>query len=608
MIDYAALDKISERLIAYRGEGNGNVLFDARDKNNYHVNTIVRETYPMLKKADPTGLAMGMLLNEMIETTIGLSKVTLENVLRKEGFLAELREVLSIKADLDEMVLAPTLQFQDQVQRLIANVSPDFGRPSTRELACCLRDAIHSMENGLTLRWVRFDDDGSNAPVGLHDKVIECKSIAAFIDLLKTSLPYGAFLAKIGSVQTAIGIKKPGRIAYLSRLNIDTYTGQVVQNAITDEHMRDLFDLNSPAPRFPKWRNRGFKNDAYYDAGDAGFESTADIERDVLIWLAMVIELAGRKMAEVQPGLIRLAETVVTATADAEQVAKLPALLRPNWTLHKPSLDEMMTNLGFDHPWMAEFFKEAMVGLTADTFLPIGEVKVGFCPKEKNYVRWPADRDKEYDYNQAAAITKSRYGFISVSNGLAGTEQEVYEAIRTIFARNLASYLLPWGSEKFKKLWEEHLPWFEKRLRNNLARAIEHPSTRVFSTYESANRGQYIKAIYVQSPKRASFTPLCIFDGRSQVNAVARIQPMNAEELRQVLGLKSVNYLPDFLKLWERDLGWSTGLESQYDAPYMINKRWPFAVKPNHAKGNPMLSMLICFNTLNHRTDKKLED
>lgn len=608
MIDYAALDKISDRLIAYRGEGNGNVLFDARDSNNYHINTIVRETYPMLKKADPTGLAMGMLLNEMIETTIDLSKVLLKDVLRKQGFLAELHEILSMKADLDEMVLAPTLQFQDQVQRLIAEVSPDFGRPSTRELACCLRDAIYAMETGLTLRWVRFDDEGSNAPVGLHDQIIECPTIAAFVDLLKTSLPYGAFLAKIGSGQTAIGIKKPGRIAFLSRMYIDTHTGQVAQNGISGEHMRDVFDLNSPAPRFPKWRNKTFKEGVYCDAGDAGFQSTADIERDVLIWLAMVIELAGRKMAEVQPGLIRLSETVGMATADSEQVAKLPALLRPNWTLHKPSLESMMTHLGFDHPWMAEFFREAMVGLTADTFLPIGEDLVGFCPKDRSYVRWPdSPHDREYDYNQAEAIKRSRFKFISVSNGIAGTEQEVYEAIRTIFARNLASYLLPWGSEKFKELWERDQPWFEKRLKGNMAKAIEHPSTRVFSSYDAA-QGGYIKAIYTQNPKRSGFSPLCAFDGMSRVNAVARVEPRNAEDLRQVLGLKSVNYLPDYLKLWERSLGWTTDASVDSEAPHLIRHRWPFGVKAGSRKGNTMLSMLICFNTLSHRTDKKLED
>jgi hypothetical protein len=606
MIDYATLDTISERLEAYRGDGKSLVLFDDRDHYNYMGREVIRGTFPMLKRADPTGLAMGMLLNEMLEATIDGSQVKLSKLLRQKGFLAELGAILRIKADLDAMVLAPTVQFQDRIERLIGKVSADFGRPTTREIACCLRDAIYSMDRGLTIRWVRFDEVGSNEPVGLHEKIVECATVADFVESLKGSLPFGAYLAKIGHSNTAIGIKKPGRIAYLSSISIDSYSGQMMQRSDNEGHMRDKLDLQSPYERFPKWRNLSFKEDRYIDVGDTGVVSIADLDRDVLIWLAMVIELAGQKMAEVEPGLIRLSETVKLASADAEQVAKLPVLYRPNWTLHKPSLDSMLALLGFNEPWMAGFFAEALVGMTADTFLPMGETQLGFCPQTRTYVRWPGELDKEYNFIERKEILKGRYCFTAVSHGIAGTEEEIDDAIKTIFARNLAQYLLTWGNEKFEILWKRDKPWFMKRIQKNLAKAIDLESTQIFSTYDKAQTGQTISSLYTQSPKRQSFSPLCVFDGRSEVNAVARVAPQNAEELRQLMGLKSVNNLPDYLKLWSRDHDWMTS-ENQYGAPFMIKGRWMFA---DRKKGTPstVLSALICFNTMNHNITKSLAD
>jgi hypothetical protein len=606
MIDYATLDTISERLEAYRGDGKSLVLFDDRDHYNYMGREVIRGTFPMLKRADPTGLAMGMLLNEMLEATIDGSQVKLSKLLRQKGFLAELGAILRIKADLDAMVLAPTVQFQDRIERLIGKVSADFGRPTTREIACCLRDAIYSMDRGLTIRWVRFDEVGSNEPVGLHEKIVECATVADFVESLKGSLPFGAYLAKIGHSNTAIGIKKPGRIAYLSSISIDSYSGQMMQRSDNEGHMRDKLDLQSPYERFPKWRNLSFKEDRYIDVGDTGVVSIADLDRDVLIWLAMVIELAGQEMAKVEPGLIRLSETVKLASADADQVAKLPVLFRPNWTLHKPSLDSMLSLLGFDEPWMAGFFAEALVGMTADTFLPVGETKLGFCAQTRTYIRYPDQYDKEYDYHEQQKIMKERYCFIAVSQGIAGTEDEIMEAITTIFARNLSEYLFKWGNEKFELLWARDKDWFFKRIQKNMEKAIDHESTQVFSTYDKAQTGQAIKSLYAQNPKRQGFSPLCVFDGKSPINAVARISPRNAEELSQLLGMKSVNYLPNYLKLWKRDLGWMTSHEVNGDAPFNINKRWEFRTKGKSP--SVMFSALILFNTMNHKITKSLAD
>lgn len=605
MIDYATLDNISERLDAYRGDGKSTVVFDDRDHYNYSTREVVRETFPMLKRADPTGLAMGMLLNEMIEATIDGSQVKLSKLLRQEGFLDNLCEILRIKADLDVLVLAPTVQFQDRIERLIGKVSEEFGRPTTREIACCLRDAIYSMEQGLTLRWVRFDEVGSNEPVGLHDKIVECATVADFVESLKGSLPFGAYLAKIGARGTAIGIKKPGRIAYLSSFSIDSYSGKMAQRSDNEGHMRDKLDLQKPYERFPKWRNLTFNEGRYFDIGDTGVVSITDLDRDVLIWLAMVIELAGQKMAEVEPGRIRLSETVKLASADSEQVAKLPVLFRPNWTLHKPSLASMLTLLGFDEPWMAGFFAEALVGMTADTFLPVGETDLGFCPETRTYVRWPDQFDKGYDYFEKEKIKKERYCFIAVSQGIAGTEEEIDDAIRTIFARNLAEYLMRWGNEKFKILWERDKPWFMKRIEKNMANAIDFESTKIFSSYEKAKTEDLISGVYKPNPKRQGFFPLCAFDGKSVVNAVARVSPQNAEELRQLMGLKSVNYLPDYLKLWSRNLGWMT-VKDQFGGPFNINGRWMFRNRTQHNTSS-VLSALIFFNTKNHTLTKSLE-
>jgi hypothetical protein len=264
----------------------------------------------------------------------------------------------------------------------------------------------------------------------------------------------------------------------------------------------------------------------------------------------------------------------------------------------------MLTLLGFDEPWMAGFFAEALVGMTADTFLPMGETKLGFCPETRTYVRWPGEHDNEFNFNERAKIRKGRYCFIAVSQGVAGTEEEVDDAIKTIFARNLAEYLMIWGNEKFELLWARDKDWFIKRIQKNMAKAIDHESTQVFSTYDKAQTAQTIKSLYSQNPKRQGFSPLCVFDGKNGVNAVARVSPRNAEELSQLLGMKSVNYLPDYLKLWKRDLGWTTSHEVNGDAPFVINKRWVFRTKGTSPSA--MFSALILFNTMNHNITKSL--
>jgi hypothetical protein len=87
MITTEKLDAIAKRQDDYRGNGTRGkdfILFDGRDHGNYLAYGFA-DTAAMLRRADPTGLSEGILLDAMIEATIAHSTVTLSKVLRDEG-------------------------------------------------------------------------------------------------------------------------------------------------------------------------------------------------------------------------------------------------------------------------------------------------------------------------------------------------------------------------------------------------------------------------------------------------------------------------------------------------------------------------------------------
>jgi len=84
MLSYSTLTSLSDALKAYRASGA--IIFDTRDYGNYSEHRW-DDTVAMLTKADPTGLAMGLLLDEMFEATINGASVKLSRLLREDGSL-----------------------------------------------------------------------------------------------------------------------------------------------------------------------------------------------------------------------------------------------------------------------------------------------------------------------------------------------------------------------------------------------------------------------------------------------------------------------------------------------------------------------------------------
>lgn len=601
MIDYEKLDRISEELKAFRA--NTDLLHDPRDSANYHDNSATSQ-FEMLKRADKTGFAVGMLLNEMIETTINNSNTRLSDVLRQEGFIRRMAQILSLKQQVVELVGEATHNFQDRLESMIGKISPDFGRPNSREVACCLRDAVYGLDRGLTIRWLRFDEVGSNEPVSLHEKVIVCQTLADFTDQLKGELPYGCYLANISKSFTAIGIKKPGRIAYLSSMNISSHTGTMSQDG--NPSLLKNLDLSTPGYRYPDWHTYTRIGDTRMADGDAGIINLADLKRDTLIWLAMVIELASQEMAKIEPGSIRLTESVRLAITHGDQVAKLPVLYRPNWLLNKPTLPQMMETFGFHEGWLATFLSEAIEGLNADTFLPVGDEGGFFMLNTKTFK--PAASTKRLMPLEELDLQRNGVIFTSISPGIAGTEEEINKAIEAIFGRNLAKYLFKWGNQKFKSLWEMDKPWFLKLIAKNAKNAIDLESTKIYASSSQIHEsGTGISSIYTQNPKRQGFSPLCFFDKKSSVNAVAVVSPQDAADLCKALGFKSTAKLPEYLKEWSRFQGWSTGCQT-YDNQYFgVTDRWIWGNQGERKFGHDVFTVKIHFNTLNHELKVEYE-
>lgn len=594
MIDYAALDRISEKLKAFRADHD--LIHDARDRGNYHDDSAIKQ-FEMLKRSDKTGLAVGMLLNEMIEATIAGSTIRLSDLLRQEGFLEKMGRIRSLHQMVQALVGDATRNFQDRLEERIGKVSPDFGRPTTREIACCLRDAVHGLDRGLTIRWLRFDEVGSNAPVGIHDQVIICPTLADFTDQLKGQLPFGCYLAKIGDSNTAIGIKKPGRIVYLSSMSVSVHTGHMQQNG--NPSMVEPLDLTTPGYRYPDWQTYKRVGDTYHVDGDSGILSLSDLKRDTLIWLAMVVELASQEMAKVEPGTIRLTESVRLAITNGEQIAKLPVLYRPNWTLSKPTLPQMMQALGFHEGWLSTFLAEAIEGLDADAFLPVGDEGGYFMLDTKTFK--PLSEISGLGYSQEQDTYKRGARFTAVSPGIAGTEEEIDEAIKTIFGRNLACYLFKSGNERFKSLWLQDKDWFIKLVTKNAENAIDMASTKIYSSDAPLREsGVGISSIYAQHPKRQGFSPLCFFDRKSPVDAIAVVSPQNAVDLCMAMGLKSTAKLPTYLHEWSRLLGWSTGRKHSDQQPLGVTERWMWGNTEEGSRGHDVFTVKIHFNTKNH--------
>lgn len=570
-IPFKKIHRIAKALENYRGDGRDAVLFDSRDQGNYG-NYHWEQYAAMLEKFDPTGLALGMLLAEMIEATIRGSKVELSRVLRDPQFMENLKVIQTLESELQEDIEEPRARLLDRLTESLNRVSPDFGVPGTREVAICLRDAIYSMDSGLTLRWLQCNDTKMAPHVAVCPDIRQFKDLPAFVDALRCELSFGAHLARIGADHTAIGIKQPGKLAYLSSFSI--VMGSLRENRAHNHLMAESLDLDTALERYPQWTSIG----KVAGCSPVGYDShkldhISLLPRDRLLWLAMVIEMAAQQMATTKRPDVALVETMARALPQPPAGANFPAVIEPDWKISELSLEATFSALGLA-AWETAFLRPALDGLSEDAFFRMSErPNYGIGLAAKDIVPWSDSNSFTSD-----KLSDTHVRLIAASPDLAGTREEVETARQELFGHNLLTWLMAWGNHRFEKQCNEYQDWFKAALVANLPAAFlaacltwQGPEFRVWDNPH----------LYKQNPKRKGYDPRCFFDNKRAVTKVAYFDPQSGKDLIQMLGLKDEADLPEFLQGWHRDQSWTTADAHSFDyavaAPYDVRDRWCFS-------------------------------
>ena len=601
MISYDKLEQIAKSLSAYRSDGRENILFDTRDHGNYSEYKW-ENTVAMLRKADPTGLAMGMLLNEMLEATINGSMVKLSRVLREDGFLAQLSAILEIKRNLDTEIAGPMSAFRAKMEASLSLVSDDFGVPTSLEVAVCLRDAIYSMDTGLSLRWLQC---GAVAPASTHIPlnfaVGHYPSLSEFLEMLRTELPLGAHLARIGNDKTAIGIKQPGRIAYLSSFGINVAMGTMQEHRASGYHMAENLDLDTAVERYPKWVTSSTSpgsQPAIPGQNTPEIDHIAKLPRDRLVWLAMVVEMAAQRMAGTAPGDVQLAESLALALPDkaAPAISGFPAVIKPNWQMDVPSLEEMFQSMEFS-PWEQKFLRPALDGMTAETFMPRGLGQRIIKLDTREVIDWFPEPSDDYFWKEK--IKENTVSLVSISTDWIGDKEEMSAACRQLTGTNLANWLITWGNRRFKAEADSCKAWLVQRLKDNLPKALAAACVQLKPADFRLSNGFHL---YGQSAKHKLYNPRCFFDSKSAVTDVALFYPCSSQDLLEMLGLESEDSLPDFMRGWSRSMSWASLPHngSRTIQPYSTGERWLFTnTGVVNRADSANLAATVCFNREN---------
>lgn len=566
MISYEFLEEINNQLTQYRDDGKSRIIFDTRDPSNYG-DYEWDKTVEMMKAADPTGLSIAMLISAKIDATIACSKVELFRVLEEPGFFDELKEIHRIRQRLDDVLQGPLGAFMARVESLIMKVSPEFAKPTKLEIAVSLRDAIYCASQGMKLAWVQCDGEQPHSPVTLHSHVAVCETLAGFVERLKGDLPMGAHLASVDGGYTAIGFKKPGRIAYLSSMYIDVHKGQMRQHN-SETYARDKLDLDGFERRYPDFSvflGRGKGNEV------AAEPQIKLLSRDRMIWLAMLVELTNQDIAKVTPSTIRLTESGKLAISHDSMVrSNLPVPYVPSWKLAMPTQADVFESLGFTE-WERKYLGKLLEGVEEGAFMPVGDQKLALRFDTKKQVPVIAQGEAGYNYLHESELSENSTPLTSISESIAGTEEEVSGVVLRIYQRNMSTWLLKLGNIKFAAQWKEDQEWFRMRLAKNAEKALNHECASIIP---EANSMGHV-SVYQQSPKHSRFNPLCVFDKKSKADTIVLVNPRSARDIVAVLGLKNESMLPEHLQGWSREQGWTTSASSEVGTPCSL--RWSFA-------------------------------
>lgn len=577
MISYDFLESINAQLADYRADGRSRILFDSRDSTNYSDYEWPR-TVELLKAADPTGLAVAMLISAKIDATIACSQVKLLRVLEEPGFFDEIKEIHRIRQRLDDVLEGPLGVFMARVESLITKVSPDFAQPTKREIAVSLRDAIYCISRGMKMSWVQCDGEQPNAPVALHYKVAISDTLAGFVEMLKGDLPMGVHLAKIGPQATAIGFKKPGRILYLSSMHISVHSGRMGESQTQDKHMRDKLDLDGVDLRYPDWMTflgRGKENEV------ATEPQLKMISRDCMIWLAMMVELTNQEIGRVKPSTIRLTESGKQAISHDSLVrSNLPVPYIPSWTLKMPTQAEVFDSLGFCE-WEKKYLGKLLEGVEEGAFMPIGDDQLALRFDTKKQARVFKDGVEGYDYFKSRELSENSTLLTSLSESIAGTQEEVERIALRIYQRNMSTWLMSLGNSLFRQHWDADQEWFKKRLAKNAEKALNHECASITEDRQKMGAA----TVWEQSQKHTGFNALCFFNKKSKADTVGLLTPKTAKDIVAILGLKNEAALPEHLQGWSREQGWTTSNYLDSEAP--CGERWIFGDrKVTRIRGN----------------------
>ena len=544
MISYEKLTQVSDALETFRAQKS--ILFDSRDRGNYSGYEW-NKTVAMLRKSDPTNLAIGMLLNEMLEATINGSKVNLSDVLRQEGFIDSLHVILDVKKVLDAEIAEPMAGLIGRLEASLKKVSPELGMPTTREVAICLRDAIYCIDKGLQLRWLECRTSTVGGQMPLNSSIAQYPDISSFIEALRTSLPFGAHLARIGQSQTAIGFKQLGRVAYLSSLSINVHQGTMDESRASSYLMTDSLDLDTAIERYPNWVTH--QPGRYGQLVAAGqdthqLDHISKLPRDRVIWLAMVVEMTSQRMATKKQGRVELSESVSLALPGfAKESTNLPVVIQPNWTLEGFSLETEFKELGFS-AWKEAFLMPALDGLTADVFLPV-DSDIAITPSTGKFEIIPKAQDIRYNISSDHNAIR----MTGMASDWVGSKKEIEAARQHMFRKNLSLWLYEWGAYHFKVKCGGIKYWFGQKLRANMPQALSASCVKWESSGFNCRSGHHL---YSQSLKHKMYNPRCYFNVRSEVTDVAHFVPKNSADLVEMLGLAKESDLPDFLRGWRR--------------------------------------------------------
>jgi hypothetical protein len=540
LLSLAEVLNFYERLRKFRAEGRGPIYFDSRDHGNYGEYDFP-EKFEMLCQQDPTGLAAGMMLECMVQATISGSKVLLQDLLEVPFFLEKMEVIDLLRTEMAERIGEKRDAFVAAVTASLTQVIGTPQSPKTLEVAVCLRDACYSAAKGLKLNWL-VCDEVTHTPQSLpiSGEARRYPTLPAFLLFLKNEALPGAYLACVGNGHTVIGLKFPGRIAYLSSLDVNMYSGQLLESRADNYHMAESFDLQTAVERYPDWRKLLPDNKEACPLTDA--------PRDRLLWLALVIEMTRQKMYAADPKSVLLSAVMLDALPAPMLHGKLPALVsKPAWTIPDLSVTEAFASLQLT-PWERKLLEPAISLVSVRDLLPVGHYKLhmsvsGPIGYVEPRLRFGGDMDPEFAVCHAE-ITP-------LSPELTGTLEQLKEVRAKMLVKNLTSWLETWAEHEIARNWVAMAPLFAEKVEARIPELLASPRR---SLVDESMAPYGALRFFHQSPKHKGFCAMSYLNKKKRATHAAVVHAKSAQQIADSMGIAE-SELPAWLQGWERTEG-----------------------------------------------------